>query len=89
LALWKIRLSPLTLRLEKKTRQPITRIANRRRISTSQVIREAVEAWLERQEPIASPYEAMADLIGQRWTRNALGRNRSSFPRSFEGKAQR
>ena len=56
--------SPLTLRLEKKTRQRIARIASRKRISTSEVIRQAIEAWVERQEPIAAPYEAMADLIG-------------------------
>jgi Arc/MetJ-type ribon-helix-helix transcriptional regulator len=56
--------SPLTLRLEKKTRLRIARIASRRQISTSEVIRQAIEAWVERQEPIAAPYEAMADLIG-------------------------
>jgi hypothetical protein len=28
------------------------------------VIRQAIEAWVERQEPIAAPYEAMVDLIG-------------------------
>jgi hypothetical protein len=56
--------SPLTLRLEKKTRQRIARIASRRQISTSEVIRQAIEAWVERQERIAAPYEAMADLIG-------------------------
>ena len=56
--------APLTLRLEKKTRQRIARIASRKRISTSEVIREAIEAWVERQEPVAAPYEAMADLIG-------------------------
>lgn len=56
--------SPLTLRLERKIRQRIARIASRRRISTSEVIRQAIEAWVERQEPIAAPYEAMADLIG-------------------------
>jgi len=56
--------SPLTLRLEKKTRQRIARIASRRQISTSEVIRQAIEAWVERQEPISAPYEAMADLIG-------------------------
>jgi predicted DNA-binding protein len=56
--------SPLTLRLEKKTRQRIARIASRRQISTSEVIREAIEAWVERQEPTAAPYEAMTDLIG-------------------------
>jgi len=56
--------SPLTLRLERKTRQRIARIASRKRISTSEVIRQAIEAWVERQEPIAAPYEAMTDLIG-------------------------
>jgi Arc/MetJ-type ribon-helix-helix transcriptional regulator len=56
--------SLLTLRLEQKTRRRIARIASRRRISTSEVIREAIEAWVERQEPVAAPYEAMADLIG-------------------------
>jgi predicted transcriptional regulator len=56
--------SPLTLRLERKTRQRIARIASRKQISTSEVIRQAIEAWVERQEPIAAPYEAMADLIG-------------------------
>ena len=56
--------SPLTFRLERKTRQRIARMASRKRISTSEVIRQAIEAWVERQEPIAAPYEAMADLIG-------------------------
>ena len=56
--------SPLTLRLERKTRQRIARIASRRQISTSEVVRQAIEAWVERQELIAAPYEAMVDLIG-------------------------
>jgi len=56
--------SPVTLRLEKRTRQRIARIASRRHISVSEVIRQAIEAWVERQEPIAAPYEAIADLIG-------------------------
>ena len=56
--------SPVTLRLEKKTRQRIARMASRRHISTSELIRQAIEAWVEQQEPIAAPYEAMADLIG-------------------------
>ena len=56
--------SPLTLRLDPKTRQRIARIARRRQVSISEVIRQAIEAWVEQQEPIAAPYEAMADLIG-------------------------
>jgi predicted DNA-binding protein len=56
--------SPLTLRLDKKTRQRIARIASRRQMSKSEVIRQAIEAWVERQEPVAAPYEAIRDLIG-------------------------
>ncbi len=56
--------SPLTLRLDDKTRKRIARIARRRQVSTSEVVREAIEAWAERHEPVTSPYEAMADLIG-------------------------
>ena len=56
--------SLLTVRLEQKARQRIARIAKRRGISASDVIRQAIEAWMERQEGVAAPYEAMADLIG-------------------------
>jgi Arc/MetJ-type ribon-helix-helix transcriptional regulator len=56
--------SPLTLRLDEKTRKRIVRIARRKQLSTSEVVRQAIEAWAERQEPIASPYEAVRDLIG-------------------------
>jgi Arc/MetJ-type ribon-helix-helix transcriptional regulator len=56
--------SPLTVRLDEKTRQRIKRIARRKRVSTSEVVRQAIKAWAERQEPAGSLYEAMADLIG-------------------------
>lgn len=56
--------SPLTLRLDEKTRKRIARIARRKQLSTSEVVRQAIEAWAERHEPIASPYEAVTDLIG-------------------------
>jgi Arc/MetJ-type ribon-helix-helix transcriptional regulator len=56
--------SPLTLRLDAKTRKQIERIARRRQVSVSEVIRLAIAAWAEQQEPIAAPYEAIADLIG-------------------------
>jgi predicted transcriptional regulator len=71
-------LSPLTLRLEKKTRRGIARIASRWQISTSEVMRQAIEAWVERQEPIAAPYEAMADLIGV-----VNGGERAAFDRNW------
>jgi Arc/MetJ-type ribon-helix-helix transcriptional regulator len=56
--------SPLTLRLDPKTRQRIARLARRQRLSTSEVIRQAIAAWADRQEPVTSPYDAMRDLIG-------------------------
>ena len=56
--------SPLTLRLDAKTRKQIERIARRRQVSVSEVIRLAIAAWAEQQEPIAAPYDAIADLIG-------------------------
>jgi hypothetical protein len=56
--------SPLTLRLDPKSRERIARIARRRQVSISEVIRQAIEAWAEQQEPIARPYEATANLIG-------------------------
>jgi len=56
--------SPLTLRLDEKTRKRIVRIARRKQLSISEVVRQAIEAWAERHEHIASPYEAVKDLIG-------------------------
>jgi hypothetical protein len=56
--------SPLTLRVDETTRKRIARIARRKQLSTSEVVRQAIEAWAERHEPTASPYEAVTDLIG-------------------------
>jgi len=56
--------SPITLRLDEKTRQRIARLARRKRLSTSEAIRQAIAAWADRQEPVSSPFEAMKDLIG-------------------------
>jgi hypothetical protein len=56
--------SPLTLRVDKETRQRIARIARRKQVSASEVIRQAIETWIEGQEPAGSPYEMVSDLIG-------------------------
>jgi len=56
--------SPLTLRLDPKTRQRLALIARRKGLTTSEVIRHAIKAWAGLQEPVTSPYEAMTDLIG-------------------------
>ena len=56
--------SPITLRLDPKLRGRVTRIARRKRCSTSAVLREAIEEWVEKQENFVSPYELVKDLIG-------------------------
>ena len=56
--------SPLTLRLDEKTRKRIARIARRKELSTSEVVRQAIEAWTERHETVTSPYEVVKDLLG-------------------------
>lgn len=56
--------SPVTLRLDKQTRGRIARIARRRRVSTSHVIREAIKALVIQEEATAPAHETVADLIG-------------------------
>jgi ribbon-helix-helix CopG family protein len=56
--------SPLTLRLDEKTRKRIARIASRKQLSNSEVVRRAIEAWTDLQEPVTSPYQLVSDLIG-------------------------
>jgi predicted DNA-binding protein len=57
--------SPVAIRLDKATRQRIARIARTRRKTASQVMREAIEVGLQRQEEApVSPYDLMAGLIG-------------------------
>jgi Arc/MetJ-type ribon-helix-helix transcriptional regulator len=56
--------SPLTLRLDDKTRKRIARLARRKELSTSEVVRQAIAAWADRHEAVTSPYEAVTDLIG-------------------------
>ena len=56
--------SPLTLRLDDRTWRRILRIAERKRVSASAVIREAIEVWIDQQETKESPFEGMSDLIG-------------------------
>ena len=54
----------VTLRLDQETRERVARIARRKRLSSSGVIRDAIAAWLEEHDDASSPYERMADLLG-------------------------
>jgi len=56
--------APVTLRLDPKTRRQIARVARRKGISKSEVIRRALNSWPEFIDSTGSPYEQLADLIG-------------------------
>ena len=56
--------SAVTLRLDTAIRQRINRVARARRKSVSQVMREAIEAGLPKQETPFNFYESVKDLIG-------------------------
>jgi predicted DNA-binding protein len=56
--------SPITLRLDPDLRQRVTRIARRKRTTTSNVLREAITTWVQREESAGSVYESIKDLVG-------------------------
>lgn len=56
--------SPITLRLDPELRRQVTRIARRRRTTTSSVLREAIADWVAREDQSLTLYDRVADLIG-------------------------
>jgi len=56
--------SPMTLRLDPELRRRVTRIAKRKRTTTSSVLREAISNWVELEDSVVTPYESIKDLIG-------------------------
>ena len=56
--------SPVTLRLDPEIRRRVASIARRRATSTSQVLREAITSWLDREEKAGSAYESMKHFVG-------------------------
>lgn len=56
--------SPITLRLDPELRRRVTRIAKRKRITTSEVLREAITTWVEREDSSGSFYDSIKDLVG-------------------------
>ncbi len=56
--------SPITLRLDPVLRQRVARIARRRRLTTSDVLREAVTTFVAREESSETVYDSIKDLIG-------------------------
>ena len=83
--------SPLTLRLDEKTRKRIARIARRKQLSTSDAVREAIEAWVNRHEPVSSPYEVVKDLLGVVRGGNAKGSEQTGrrFAKLLKGRKGR
>jgi predicted transcriptional regulator len=56
--------SPVTFRLDKRMREGVARIARKRRKTASQIVREAIEAYIDREESSASLYDRMSHLAG-------------------------
>jgi Arc/MetJ-type ribon-helix-helix transcriptional regulator len=56
--------SPITLRLDPELRRRVTRIAKRKRTTTSNVLREAITTWVEREDSNGSFYDSIKDLVG-------------------------
>jgi len=56
--------SPLTLRLNPETRRRLDRIARRKGSTTSQVLREAIEDLVRREDCPGSAWERMKHLVG-------------------------
>ena len=57
---------PLTVRLSPKTERALNKLAKRRRLSRSDVVREAIERYGEAEDDTSSghPYDAWVDVIG-------------------------
>jgi hypothetical protein len=56
--------TPITLRLDEEIRLRVARIARRRGTSTSEVLREAITSWVEREEKPGTAYESMKRFVG-------------------------
>ena len=56
--------APLTLRLDEDTRKRIARVAENEGVSASEVIRSAIDSWVNLREAVTAPYESIKDLIG-------------------------
>jgi hypothetical protein len=54
----------MSLRLDRRRRRGIARVAKARHTSPSEVVRSAVDALLERAEGAARPYEGWSRVIG-------------------------
>lgn len=56
--------APLTVRLGADARKRVARLASRKGLSVSEVVRQAIERWADEEEATGAPYHTVADLIG-------------------------
>ena len=56
--------APISLRLDPELRRRVDRIAKRKRTTTSEVLREAITTWVEREDISGSFYDSIKDLVG-------------------------
>ena len=56
---------PTSVRLDAETQELVRRLAKRRGMTKSEVIREALEEWVDKEkEKLEKPYDAIRHLIG-------------------------
>jgi len=54
----------MSIRLSDKTRRSVARLAKARRRSQSEVVREAIETFVEKAAAEVGPYEGLKHLVG-------------------------
>ncbi len=56
--------APMSIRLDDETRRTIARLARARRRSQSEVVREAIDALLERAPAARRPWDSWREVVG-------------------------
>jgi len=56
--------APLSIRLDERTRRTLARLAQQRRRSQSEVVREAIDVFVAQTPATLRPYDAWREVIG-------------------------
>jgi len=84
---------PTSVRLDPKSEALVRRLARAKRLSKSEVIREAIRQFADAvpEEAEAGPFRAMADLVGvaSRGPRDLSRRSSAAFREQLQAKRRR
>jgi predicted DNA-binding protein len=56
--------APVSIRLRDETRKRVARIARRKKVHATALMRQAIEQMVEKEDRQLPPYERLKDLIG-------------------------